>query len=294
LHRRPSTAAAVEETPPAASDDGNATTNLADTDDQTLARTPTSADAEVTAEPVTEDPATDEPADPATDTADPATDEPTTKPVGRKRTSTRAPSPTRRNAREVTDADATESDPVRTRSPLLLPLVLLLVAAALAGLGFWFQTRSRDVHLNEALVDTGGTTEVSGQAREAVEKAFSYNFADVTATEKAANELLVGKAKCQYNAIFGPVKTLAPEQKLVVTVRVVSSGVTSLEGDRATVLLFIDQVTTRTTDNQTGGGIAMMRVGAQRSDGRWKVDNMEMFGQTGDQSAEMQKCADAK
>jgi len=90
------------------------------------------------------------------------------------------------------------------------------------------------------------------------------------------------------------VKTLAPEQKLVVTVRVVSSGVTSLEGDRATVLLFIDQVTTRTTDNQTGGGIAMMRVGAQRSDGRWKVDNMEMFGQTGDQSAEMAKCADAK
>jgi Mce-associated membrane protein len=164
----------------------------------------------------------------------------------------------------------------------------------LAGLGLWFQTRSRDVHLNEALVDTGGTTEVSGQAREAVEKAFSYNFADVAATEKAANELLVGKAKCQYNAIFGPVKTLAPEQKLVVTVRVVSSGVTSLDGDRATVLLFIDQVTTRTTDNQTGGGIAMMRVGAQRSDGRWKVDNMEMFGQTGDQSAEMQKCADAK
>jgi Mce-associated membrane protein len=164
----------------------------------------------------------------------------------------------------------------------------------LAGLGFWFESRARDVRLNEALVDTGGTTEVSGQAREAVEKAFSYNFADVAATENAANELLVGQAKCQYNAIFGPVKTLAPEQKLVVSVKVVSSGVTSLAGDRATVLLFLDQVTTRTTDNQTGGGIAMMRVGAQRVDGRWKVDNMEMFGQSGDQSAEMQKCADAK
>ncbi len=222
------------------------------------------------------------------------------KPVGRKRTSTRVPSPSpRKDAASDADADAvshaadaTKAD--RTRSPLLLPLVLVLVAAVLAGLGSWFQTRSRDVRLNEALVDTGGTTEVSGQAREAVERAFSYNFADVAATESAANELLVGKAKCQYNAIFGPVKTLAPEQKLVVTVRVVSSGVTSLEGDRATVLLFIDQVTTRTTDNQTGGGIAMMRVGAQRSDGRWKVDNMEMFGQTGDQSAEMRKCADAE
>jgi Mce-associated membrane protein len=182
----------------------------------------------------------------------------------------------------------------RSTNPLLLPLVLVLVAAVLAGLGFWFQSRGGDIHYNEALVNTGGTTEVDGQAREAVEKAFSYNFADVTATEKVANELLVGKAKCQYNAIFGPVRTLAPEQKLVVTVKVVSSGVTSLEGDRATVLLFLDQITTRTTDNQSGGGVAMMRVSTQRLDGRWKVDNMEMFGQTGDQSAEMQKCADAK
>jgi Mce-associated membrane protein len=234
------------------------------------------------------------------------------KPVGRaKRKSTAVPSPVPGTA-DAEEAD-TESDSAdtadsaddgadsadeaagagRTRSPLLLPLVLLLVAAALAGLGHWFQTRDRDVRVNQALVDTGGTTEVSGQAREAVEKAFSYNFADVAATESAANELLVGKAKCQYNAIFGPVKSLAPEQKLVVTVRVVSSGVTSLDGDRATVLLFIDQVTTRTTDNTTGGGIAMMRVGTRRTDGRWKVDNMEMFGQTGDQSAEMAKCSDA-
>ena len=220
------------------------------------------------------------------------------RPVGRRRTSTRVPSPTPRTADEAADAESDAADAAdqagKTRSPLLLPLVLLLVAAALAGLGYWFQTRDRGVSVNQALVDTGGTTEVSGQAREAVEKAFSYNFADVAATESAANELLVGKAKCQYNAIFGPVRSLAPEQKLVVTVRVVSSGVTSLDGDRATVLLFIDQVTTRTTDNTTGGGIAMMRVGTQRADGRWKVDNMEMFGQTGDQSADMAKCADAK
>ncbi|MEU4764878.1 hypothetical protein AB0H12_16620 [Actinosynnema sp. NPDC023794] len=172
----------------------------------------------------------------------------------------------------------------------VLPIALVVVAALLVGLGVWFQGRAGEVRYNEALVDSAGTTEVAGQTREAVEKAFSYNYADVSATEEAANELLVGKAKCQYNAIFGPVRTLAPEQKLVVTVKAVSSGVTSLDGDRATVLLFLDQVTTRTTDNQSGGGIAMMRVGAQKVDGRWKVDNMEMFGQSGDQAAETAKC----
>ncbi|MFC6089244.1 hypothetical protein [Saccharothrix lopnurensis] len=176
------------------------------------------------------------------------------------------------------------------RSGPLLPVTLLVLAALLVGLGAWFQQRAGDVRYDQALVDSAGTTEVAGQAREAVEKAFSYNFADVAATEKAANELLVGKARCQYNAIFGPVRTLAPEQKLVVTVKAVSSGVTSLDGDRAAVLLFLDQVTTRTTDNQSGGGIAMMRVGAQKLDGRWRVDNMEMFGQSGDQAAETAKC----
>ncbi|MDU0295159.1 hypothetical protein, partial [Saccharothrix longispora] len=176
------------------------------------------------------------------------------------------------------------------RDGLLLPVSLVVVAALLVGLGVLFQVRAGEVRYDRALVDSAGTTEVAGQTREAIEKAFSYNFADVAATEDAANELLVGKAKCQYNAIFGPVRALAPEQKLVVTVKAVSSGVTSLSGDRATVLLFVDQVTTRTTDNQSGGGIAMMRVGAQRVDGRWKVDNMEMFGQSGDQAAETARC----
>ncbi|PSL54813.1 Mce-associated membrane protein [Saccharothrix carnea] len=198
-------------------------------------------------------------------------------------------------ADDVTEGVA-EHDPVPARSTRLptagpaLPIALVVLAGLLVGLGVWFQHREDGIRYNQALVDSAGTTEVAGQAREAVEKAFSYNFADVSATEKAANELLVGKAQCQYNAIFGPVRELAPEQKLVVTVKAVSSGVTSLDGDRATVLLFLDQVTTRTTDNQSGGGIAMMRVGAQRVDGRWKVDNMEMFGQSGDQAAETAKC----
>ncbi|MBB5954832.1 Mce-associated membrane protein [Saccharothrix tamanrassetensis] len=212
-------------------------------------------------------------------------------------TPTPKPRPTGRRKRTgepVGKSVRTTPEPAPTTPPtstnVLLPIALVVVAAVLVGLGVWLQGRVGEVEHNDALVDSAGTTEVSGQVREAVEKAFSYNFADVAATEKAADELLVGKAKCQYNAIFGPVRTLAPEQKLVVTVKAVSSGVTSLDPDRATVLLFLDQVTIRTTDNQSGGGIAMMRAGAQKSDGRWKVDNMEMFGKSSDQSAELAKC----
>lgn len=185
---------------------------------------------------------------------------------------------------------AEDVKPVAFRPGWLVPAALLVVAALLGGLGTFFLFKSRSVSYDAALVDAATTSAVNGQIREAVEKSFSYNFADVESTEKAARELLTGKALCQYNAVFGPVKEVAPQQKLVVTVRVVSSAVSSLKDGRATVLVFADQVTTRTTDNQSGGGTAMLRVSAVDSDGRWKIDNMEMFGATADQARQLQGC----
>ncbi|ATE57456.1 hypothetical protein CNX65_32530 [Actinosynnema pretiosum] len=188
---------------------------------------------------------------------------------------------------------APETAPAPPRRPWLLPTALVLLSALLLALGAWFQTAASRVAHDRALVDAAGTAEVGEQVRDAVERAFSYDFADVGATERAAAEVLVGRAECQYDAIFGQVRALAPEQKLVVTVKAVTSGVTSLDGDRATVLLFLDQVTTRTTDNRSGGGVAMMRVGARKEGDRWLVDGMDLFGQDATQAAELAKCANA-
>jgi Mce-associated membrane protein len=187
---------------------------------------------------------------------------------------------------------AAEPEPAGSpaRPAWALPAALLLVAVVLGGLGTFFLIKSRSVTYDAALVDSATTSAVNGQVREAVEKSFSYNFADVESTERAARELLTGKALCQYNAVFGPVKEVAPQQKLVVTVRVVSSAVASLKDGRASVLVFADQVTTRTTDNQSGGGTAMLRVSAVDEGGRWKIDNMEMFGATAEQNRQMQEC----
>lgn len=196
-----------------------------------------------------------------------------------------------KKARFAADAAKADSEKTPTSTPVwLLPAALLLVAVLLGGVGTFFLVKSRAVSYDAALVDAATTSAVNGQIREAVEKSFSYNFADVDATEKAARELLTGKALCQYNAVFGPVKEVAPQQKLVVTVRVVSSAVSSLKDGHATVLVFADQVTTRTTDNQSGGGTAMLRVSAVDDGGRWKIDNMEMFGATAEQNRQLQGC----
>jgi Mce-associated membrane protein len=191
-----------------------------------------------------------------------------------------------------------KATPFRTGPYWAVPVALLVVAALLSGLGFWFYTQAHPAGgtaaANQALVDSAKTSEASGQVQSAVEKAFSYNFSDIAATENAAKDMLVGKAKCQYDVVFEPVRKLAPEQKLVVTTKAVSSGVTVLSDSRATVLVFVDQVTTRTTDNQTGGGYGMLRVSAERLDGKWKLTDLFMFGQTSDQEQQMAKCKDAK
>ncbi|ACU40425.1 hypothetical protein Amir_6628 [Actinosynnema mirum DSM 43827] len=199
----------------------------------------------------------------------------------------------RKRGHQVLSTDPTPEPSTPPRRPWLLPAALVLLSALLLALGAWFQTAASRVAYDRALVDAAGTAEVGGQVRDAVERAFSYDFADVGATERAAGEVLAGRAKCQYDAIFGQVRALAPEQKLVVTVKAVTSGVTSLDGDRATVLLFLDQVTTRTTDNRSGGGVAMMRVGARKEGGRWLVDGMDLFGQDATQAAELARCANA-
>ena len=213
----------------------------------------------------------------------PATKQSGSKPSGTKQACTKQSGTKQPAAEKAKPAPA-------SKQAWLLPTALLLVAVLLGGLGTFFLVRSRAVSYDAALVDSATTSAVNGQVREAVEKSFSYNFADVESTEKAAKELLTGKALCQYNAVFGPVREVAPQQKLVVTVRVVSSAVSSLKDGHATVLVFADQVTTRTTDNQSGGGTAMLRVSAVDDGGRWKIDNMEMFGATAEQNRQLQGC----
>jgi Mce-associated membrane protein len=254
---------------------------------------PVAGTAVIGAEPAVDEIATGEVAAEKGVAADPVTEDEAeaSRPRGRKR----------RDVEPVSVYAVTRGEkaaPGRTGPYWAVPVALLVVAVLLSGLGFFFYTQAHPAGgtaaANQALVDSAKTSEASGQVQSAVEKAFSYNFSDIAATENAAKDMLVGKAKCQYDVVFEPVRKLAPEQKLVVTTKAVSSGVTVLSDNRATVLVFVDQVTTRTTDNQTGGGYGMLRVSAERIGDKWKLTDLFMFGQTSDQEQQMAKCKDVK
>ncbi|MEU6127706.1 hypothetical protein ABZ805_00925, partial [Saccharopolyspora sp. NPDC047091] len=154
--------------------------------------------------------------------------------------------------------------------------VLLAATVVLAGLASWFGVEAYGAfHGNRALADQATTSEVNGQITDGVEKIFSYDFADTGKTERAAKDLLVGRAIGEYEQLFTTVKQQAPIQKLVVTTTVKASSVNRLEGDRAEVLLFVDQNATRTDiGGEPSVGPAQVVISAERHGDQWKIANI--------------------
>jgi Mce-associated membrane protein len=163
-----------------------------------------------------------------------------------------------------------------------LPAALAVLTILLGCLAAW---SARQAHTltgsasarNTALTDNARTSELKGEVTDIINTVFSYNYTDVGKTERAAQTLLTGKAVRQYNEMIGLVRKQAPEQKLVLTTTVTDSGVRMLTGDRARLLIFADQRSTRTDKNQTAYSATMFSVGAVHRGDRWQVENIDIF-----------------
>jgi len=178
-------------------------------------------------------------------------------------------------------AESGEQPPKRRRNPFVLAGVLFVVALALAGLAVWFKIEDNKLSestSNTALLDVARTSQVNQAATSAVETLFSYDFNNIAKTQNAANDLLINDAvKAKYNSLMGEVQRLAPQQKMVVTVKVSRSAVIMLDDDRARVLVFVDQTSTRTDQNQTSSGSAQLYVNMQEVDGKWKLTDLGTY-----------------
>ncbi|SNS91140.1 Mce-associated membrane protein [Actinomadura meyerae] len=179
----------------------------------------------------------------------------------------------------ITSAGRFVPGTARTRLVVLLGALTI----ALGGVAAWSNAQERDLTSaasaqNDALSDNGRTAEVKGQVTTVVNTVFSYNYADTAKTERAAQELLTGKAVQQYNQLFALVRKQAPQQKQVLTTTVTDSAVKSLTGDRARLLVFADQRNTRTDKNKTSYSAAVFAVDALYANGKWKISAIDTLG----------------
>ncbi|GGL25091.1 membrane protein [Streptomyces anthocyanicus] len=189
--------------------------------------------------------------------------------------------------------------PARSRRPAVLVLLCALTVL-LGGFAGWAHAeaeglRSEPARSNTALTDLARTSEIKGQVAKAVDRLFSYDHADPGALDKAARDLLTGKAADQHRDLLADVRARADEQKAVITTTVTESAVERLDGDRARVLVYADQSSVATTgkkaatdkESKTDGAAAqdegvyaaaMLAVDVVHRDGRWLVSALDTFG----------------
>jgi Mce-associated membrane protein len=156
-----------------------------------------------------------------------------------------------------------------------LVLTVLLLAASAIAFRQADVARDKDNVANHAVVDAVATTEVQSAVSSALVRVFSYDYADPGPTEQAADDLLDGKAREQYDLLFTALQEKAPGQQLVLTAQVQVAAVKELTDRSATLLVFLDQASQRATDKESSVSAAQLSVRATKSGDTWKVTGIE-------------------
>ncbi|OLZ56039.1 hypothetical protein [Amycolatopsis keratiniphila] len=180
---------------------------------------------------------------------------------------------------EVDESSKEEKKPGSKQ--LILAGALVVVGLLLAATAVLFKIQADEVSgstNNTALLDVAKTAQVKDQVAKATEALFSYDYNNIAKTETAAADLLVNDdVRAKYNLLMGEVKRLAPQQKMVVTCKVTRSAVIRLEGDRADVMVFVDQSSTRADTNKTTAGSAQLHLNAELQGDKWKITAMNTY-----------------
>lgn len=160
---------------------------------------------------------------------------------------------------------------------LVALVAVFLVAMTLA---VWFRgeadgLRSRADTNNTALVDAQATAQVNSEISAALETVYSYDFSTLDADQAAAGEVITGQFTEDYRALFAEVRELAPQQQAVVSAVVVNSAVKVLDGDRAQLVVFLNQQGTKGATGEQIAAAGRLTVTAQQVDGQWKIAAVE-------------------
>lgn len=177
--------------------------------------------------------------------------------------------------RGLTDLLRVPAPPRTKRGTTILAgvTVVALALAVLAGVSWWSMQHTPAAQ-NTALVDVAATTQVSQQLGDAVRTVYSYDYTRLDQNEAAAREVITPEFGQQFDQLFGEVRKLAPEQQAVVTATISQAAVESITGDRAVLVVFLDQQATRAASDQAGQQVAAagrLTVTGQLVDGTWKI-----------------------
>jgi Mce-associated membrane protein len=164
---------------------------------------------------------------------------------------------------------------------VLVMAALMVITVACLVVGTVFVVKAIDKRGgtpdNVALVDHMGTQEAISQVSADVVKIFSYNYASAAASQRAAESVLVDPGRQQYLTLFKLLQAKAPGQKLTLVVKVVQVGVITLSGANARLLVFLDQTSTRASDNASSTTAAQLQISAVKRGSTWLVNGITPY-----------------
>lgn len=157
--------------------------------------------------------------------------------------------------------------------------VLGAVLAVAVACSVWFGMRAAQLREGEsggnlALADPGATEEVVARVSAGLKAAFSYDYSNLARTERAAKLALTGQAATEYRSRFAEVTKRAQAGRLIRSSSVRSIGVRELTGERATLLVFLDQQTLRGKSGAPSSATATLDVTAVRVNGAWRISQI--------------------
>jgi Mce-associated membrane protein len=144
---------------------------------------------------------------------------------------------------------------------------LAIVAAGLVAATLWMWT-ARDDGAGSA----GRDAQVA--AERAVVPVLSYDYQHLEDDQRAAQALMTGSYREEYDKLFTVLEDNAPQTQTTVSASVVASGIVRASDDRVQVLVFVDRPTTNKLSAEPVVYKDQVTLSMQLVDGEWLVDDM--------------------
>lgn len=172
-------------------------------------------------------------------------------------------------AEEPEGTDARAPRPIRAGGPptWLLAGLALVAAGVLAAAGWTWSAAGAS-----STPDAARAAQVA--AERAVVPVLSYDFEHLEDDRAAAQALMTGRYRKEYDKLFAVLEDNAPRTRTRVTADVISSGIVRGSDDRVQVLVFVDRPTTNRLSPEPVVYKDQVTLSMQLVDGEWLVDDL--------------------
>jgi Mce-associated membrane protein len=194
-------------------------------------------------------------------------------------TITKAPETGRHRAPSAPAVRQPRPTKARRGKKLRFVALLILVAVTIGSAVVAFLVHRSNAHTRSLQAVESSRRGAVAAAATDVPKILGYDYRHLTADIKAAKAISTGQFLTDYSTTAQKVLASAPSIKAIVTATVSGQSVVQAQGDRVTLLLYIDQESVKQLKGQKTATTRIdpfrVQITMSKVHGNWMVSNLE-------------------